>query len=96
MIGIALLPENLHVDLGLADYISRQKTTLLSGQQPDGVRLWAKHFALVGNMQGLQVPQPWSDLFRLWLYFNNDVNYLVGSCFIYVTVYRCKSNTLFN
>jgi hypothetical protein len=58
MIGMALLPENLHVDLGLADYISRQKTSLLSGQQPDGVRLWAKHFALVGNMQGLQVPQP--------------------------------------
>jgi hypothetical protein len=34
MIGMALLPENLHIDLGLADYISRQKTSLLSGQQP--------------------------------------------------------------
>jgi hypothetical protein len=34
-------------------------------------------------------------LFLSWLllyYFNNVVNYLDDACFMYVIVYRCKSN----
>jgi hypothetical protein len=38
----------------------------------------------------------WLWLWLSWLRFNNNVNYLVGACFMHVIIYRCKPNTWLN
>jgi hypothetical protein len=51
-IGMVLLPENLDVDSGLVDYNLRQELNVKHG---DGVRLWAKKFAPLGQLEGIPV-----------------------------------------
>jgi hypothetical protein len=62
-VGMMLLPDNIDLDPGLES----QSMLYSSQQRADGVRLWAKHFAPLGMMSGIQIPNSWVDFFNIVL-----------------------------
>jgi hypothetical protein len=67
-LGLVLLPNQLEVDPGYeAFYFGSSSNVKIAKQNPDGVRLWAKHFTPVGAQGGFDVPVQWSDFFTFSL-----------------------------
>jgi hypothetical protein len=67
-IGMALLPENIDIDPGYEAFCFDHNAHEVSPRQsPDGIKLWAKHFAPIDRQSGINIPPSWSDLFTLAL-----------------------------
>lgn len=64
-VGLALMPQ-FNVDLVLEEINGRPYIPFK--RNPDGVRLWAKHFAPLGSLnRGFNIPVAWSDFFTILL-----------------------------
>jgi hypothetical protein len=61
-VGMVLLPISLECYLG-----SSSSNVGNPKNNADGVRLWAKYFALLGHEDGIQIPSIWTDFFTVAL-----------------------------
>jgi hypothetical protein len=67
-VGMVLLPDSLVIDPGLESFIDQARTEKWRAtKKADGIRLWAKHFALMGSVEGVQIPNSWNDFFIMSL-----------------------------
>jgi hypothetical protein len=57
-VGFVNLPNTLEVDPWLAAYTSNSLGNLMP--HPDGIRIWGRFFAPLGDASGPQVPWSWS------------------------------------
>jgi hypothetical protein len=60
-VGMDLLPDNLDVDPGLLSLVVPRP--LYGNKSVDGVRLWAKYFALPESFLGTLIPAAWQEFF---------------------------------
>jgi hypothetical protein len=64
-VGMALLPDSLDVDLVFA---AKQQLSGLAGRpHPEGIRIWNKFFAPLGNLEGIIIPHSWIDFISMVL-----------------------------
>jgi hypothetical protein len=61
-LGMVMLPNDLVVD---PRFSALENSLFSSMPHPDGVRLWAKHFAPLGISGGINIPKSWSDFFTV-------------------------------
>jgi hypothetical protein len=67
-VGMALLPDTIDFDLGFEPFQGHADMILkTSSQRADGVRLWTKHFAPIGHMNGIHILDTWVDFFTIVL-----------------------------
>jgi hypothetical protein len=59
-LGMVMLPNDLVVD---PRFSALENSLSSSRPHPDGVHLWAKHFAPLGMSGGINIPKSWSDFF---------------------------------
>jgi hypothetical protein len=62
-VGMMLLPDDIDLDPSLESQVMLHS----SQQGVDGIRLWAKHFAPLGVMNGIQIPNSWVNFFNIVL-----------------------------
>jgi hypothetical protein len=67
-VGLSLLPESIDVEPGMeAHLLSKEMLDWSAKQKVERIRLWAKHFAPVSELGGIQVPHLWCDFIALVL-----------------------------
>jgi hypothetical protein len=63
-----LLPDTLDFDPGLESFMDKNRPeNWEASKKADGIRLWANHFAPMGSVEGVQIPNSWNDFFIMSL-----------------------------
>jgi hypothetical protein len=66
-VAMALLPNSIDFDPIYESCENRELTNWPPKQNAESIRLWAKYFAPVSNMERFQIPQAWRDFLTIIL-----------------------------
>jgi hypothetical protein len=75
-----LLTYTLDVEPELKVMYSQKTSQWAPNQNAEGVWLWAKFFAPIGNREGIEIPKAWHDFFLMYLL--NPVSFDWASSFL--------------